>query len=192
MRQICKRCQLLHTKCTSHRRDGNPCLGAPVTGAEVCRMHGGSSPQVKAVVEQRKASDQAQKVIRRILDNPDAEPVDDALGALARLAGRLEHAVDEVGRRASELTSVGVITVAGGEQLRAELQLWDKLLGHLRSSLDALARHGFAERQVQLAEREADLLESVIRRVLEDLHLSAEQQAMVAEVVPRHLRAVAG
>jgi hypothetical protein len=50
---------------------------------------------------------------------------------------------------------------------------------------------GLAERQVRLAEQQGTLLASVIRAVLDDLDLSPEQAAKVAEVVPRHLRAVA-
>ncbi len=33
--------------CTATTRQGNPCKAPAVTGAMVCRMHGGSSPQVK-------------------------------------------------------------------------------------------------------------------------------------------------
>lgn len=51
---------------------------------------------------------------------------------------------------------------------------------------------GLAERQVRIAERQAEILVEVIRGVLADLHLTPEQSALVASVVPRHLRAVAG
>lgn len=33
--------------CGARARDGSPCKNAPVLGAKVCRMHGGSAPQVK-------------------------------------------------------------------------------------------------------------------------------------------------
>lgn len=50
---------------------------------------------------------------------------------------------------------------------------------------------GIAEREVRLAEKQGELLASVIRNVLGDLDLSSEQQERVPDVVGRHLRAVA-
>jgi hypothetical protein len=49
---------------------------------------------------------------------------------------------------------------------------------------------GLAERQVRLAERHGELLAQVIRGVLDELGLSAEQRQLVPEVVRRHLIAV--
>lgn len=50
---------------------------------------------------------------------------------------------------------------------------------------------GIAEREVRLAEKQGELLASVIRGVLGDLDLTEQQQGRVPEVVQRHLRAVA-
>jgi hypothetical protein len=174
----CAKCGQLHTRCGGHRkRDGQPCGRPPRTGAKVCPVHGGGAPQVKAAADRRVAEEQARKQINRILDDPDAAPVTDALGALARLAGRLEHAVDEIGRRASDLRSVGVQTVAGGEQLRAELQLWDKLLGHQVRSLDMLVKHGYAERQIAMAEREAEMHGQLVAVALDAAGVAGQARA---------------
>lgn len=175
--------------CGAKTRAGGTCRKP---GDPRCRFHGGASPQAIAARKRRAAEAEANAAVRQILDDPNAPPVADALDRLAHLAGRLEHAVDEVGRRASDLRSVGVQTHAGGEQLRAELVLWVKLLGLLQTSLDVLVRHGHAERQIELAEREGAMLAGVVRAILDDLGLSEGQRALVAEVVPRHLRAVAG
>jgi hypothetical protein len=43
---------------------------------------------------------------------------------------------------------------------------------------------------VRLDEQQAVLLLRAIRGILADLHLTGEQQAIVGEVVPRHLRAI--
>lgn len=50
---------------------------------------------------------------------------------------------------------------------------------------------GIAEREVRLAEKQGELLASVIRNVLGDLDLTPLQQERVPDVVGRHLRAVA-
>src|SRR3954467_731607 len=39
--------------CTAHRRDGMRCKGAPIKGATVCRLHGGSAPQVRDAARKR-------------------------------------------------------------------------------------------------------------------------------------------
>ena len=40
-------------KCRAHRRDGSPCSNPPMLGGYVCRMHGGSAPQVRAKAAER-------------------------------------------------------------------------------------------------------------------------------------------
>ena len=51
---------------------------------------------------------------------------------------------------------------------------------------------GVEERRVRLAESQGELVAGVIRAILSDLGLTVEQQALVGEVVPRHLRLLAG
>ena len=55
-------------KCTAHRQDGNPCTAYAIKGGSVCRVHGGSAPQVRAAA------------LRRLL-----EAVDPAAGELIRI-----------------------------------------------------------------------------------------------------------
>lgn len=41
-------------RCSAHsKRTGNPCTQPAIAGATVCRMHGGSAPQVKAAAKER-------------------------------------------------------------------------------------------------------------------------------------------
>lgn len=39
--------------CTAHRSDGQPCGAAAIAGGTVCRLHGGSAPQVRDAARQR-------------------------------------------------------------------------------------------------------------------------------------------
>lgn len=39
--------------CTARKRDGTPCRQAPLAGSVVCRMHGGSAPQVLRKSQER-------------------------------------------------------------------------------------------------------------------------------------------
>lgn len=40
-------------QCTAHRRDGAQCGSDAMKGTNVCRMHGGSAPQVRAAAQRR-------------------------------------------------------------------------------------------------------------------------------------------
>lgn len=130
-------------------------------------MHGGTAPQVKAKADRDAADADAAAAVRRILDDPDAAPVTDPIDRLARLAGRIEHAADAIGERVSALTAVGIVTAAGGEQLRAEVVLWEKLLGHLHGALNSLIRAGYMERQQAAAEQQAHLLGQIVAAALD-------------------------
>jgi hypothetical protein len=63
---------------------------------------------------------------------------------------------------------------------------------HLVKVCAEAIRAGVEERRVQLAEQQGAAVAEAIRRILCDLGLTAEQQTLVGEVVPRHLRAIAG
>ncbi|WP_277310415.1 hypothetical protein [Spongiactinospora sp. TRM90649] len=63
---------------------------------------------------------------------------------------------------------------------------------HLTEVCKTALAAGVAERQVRLAEQQGAMLADVIGRVLDALDLTPGQQARVAEVVPRELRAVSG
>jgi hypothetical protein len=72
------------------------------------------------------------------------------------------------------------------------LKLYQAERTHLVKVCAEAIRAGVEERRVKLAESQGALLVQVIRAILGDLDLSADQKAKVTEVVPRHLRAVAG
>lgn len=39
--------------CTAHKQNGQACKAPAIRGANVCRVHGGSAPQVKAAARRR-------------------------------------------------------------------------------------------------------------------------------------------
>lgn len=127
-----------------------------MAGQRVCRMHGGSAPQARAAADQRVAAEQAEISLRKLWVGLDqAERVTDPVASMERLAGALEQLVDEAGARVSALQHV-----AGGNltQLRAEVTLLERALGHLRGLLVDMARLGIAERQVELQQGQAELV----------------------------------
>ena len=43
--------------CTAHRRNGEPCRAPAINRATICRVHGGSAPQVKAKAHEVRLAD---------------------------------------------------------------------------------------------------------------------------------------
>lgn len=43
----------MKNRCTAHRKNGDQCKNAAIKGGNVCRVHGGSAPQVKAAALRR-------------------------------------------------------------------------------------------------------------------------------------------
>ncbi|NNN30735.1 hypothetical protein HLK59_10235 [Streptomyces sp. S3(2020)] len=68
------------------------------------------------------------------------------------------------------------------------LKLYQQERAHLVRVAEAAIRAGIEERRIKLAESQGMLIALAIRQILGDLHLTAEQQALVPVVVPRRLR----
>lgn len=145
------------------KQTGEQCRQRPIPGGTVCRFHGGSSPAVRAAAETRQAEAAAERAVKQLWVGLDqAAPVKDPVDLLARMAGALEQMTDVVGARVNDLQG----RVGAGEhltQLRAEVVLLDKLLGHLRQAGTDMARLGIAERQVELEQGRANLVEVAFR-----------------------------
>ena len=157
----CPKCNQEHDpeRCSAHNAQGRQCGKAPINGSTVCRTHGGSAPQVREKAQERQVVAAADASLRKLwvgLEN--AQPVKDPVASMERLAGALERMVDEAGAKGGELQHL-----AGGEhltQLRAEVVLLERALGHLRALLVDMARLGLAERQVELQQEQAQLVTS--------------------------------
>jgi hypothetical protein len=119
---------------------------------------------------------------------------------LAELVAGLDHG--GVGYRREDTEDGGVVYVplSGLKQLSRDgkfekpsvwLEIYTQERRHLREVCRDAIGAGIEERRVELAEQQGAMLVSVIRAILGDLHLSPEQTAMISEVVPRRLRAVA-
>ena len=117
----------------------------------------------------------------------EAPPIIDSVAALQKLTGILMKAFEDAGARVNALSSVGIETKAGGEQLRAEIQLWEKLIGHLRASLVDMARLNLDERALQLDERRADLMATQLfwfmAQQAAELKFTARQKELTKEMM---------
>lgn len=196
----CRRCGQKHdpTKCAGHsKRSGAPCRKAPMKNQDVCRNHGGASPQARGAAERRGALAIARaEVIERALPT-DVDPHTALLDELRRTSGwvlYLESKVDELDEK--DLTWGVTRRKFGGDDhgttKEAKPNAWYVLLTaerkHLLDVANACVKAGIEQRRIQLAEDQGRLIAGAIQQILGRLMLTAEQLALVPEVVPTVLR----
>jgi hypothetical protein len=100
-------------------------------------------------------------------------------GGLAALVGNTYGAAKDVG------------VYVTGEAIRGLADLEAKERERCANFASKAVAAGLNERMVRLAERQGELLAQVIRGVLDELGLSAEQKQLAPKVVRRHLAAAA-
>lgn len=175
-------------KCGAKNRAGEPCQlpegwGTPYDVGR-CRKHGGNTPNG---VKHAQTLTAAQEV-RRFALPVKVDPSDALLQQIHATAGwvaYLEACIDRDGE-----SSLFVPTI-NGEAPSAVLSLLTEQRKQLVAYCTAAIRAGVEERRVRLAERQGDLIVTLVRGILDDLQLTPEQQALVPDVVPRHLRSIA-
>lgn len=166
------------------KRSGKRCKRLPSVGLDKCSMHAGVSKERRQV-----AASAAQLNLE--LARLDLAPVENPLIEMGRVAAQVLWFKDRVAERVNQLTSIRYST-DGGEQLRAEVALFERALDRCEKFLTAMAKLNIDERLARIEEQQSDLITFAVTAALEELGLSAEQQAEARRGVARHLRAVPG
>lgn len=215
----CPRCGQAHERCAGHNRAGNPCKKHPLEHQRVCELHGGKSPRALAAATRKGQEIAAREAVATYGLPVDISPTEALLEEVRWTAGHVQwlrarvqeletaalvwgttrtetevsasqnHADNDEVPDASTLPSDKVIQTA---RPTVWLDLYDRERKHLIAVCSAALKAGVEERRVRLAESQGELVAGAIRAILTDLGLTAEQQARVSEVVPRHLRLLAG
>jgi len=184
-------------------------------------MHGGMASQAKAAAVRRVEEEAARAATVTFGLPVDISPTDALLEEVRWTAGHvqwLRARVQELEQGAvvwgttrtetevggslkidldadGDVTGVGsapsnkIVQTAGAS---VWLDLYDRERHHLVAVCAAAIKAGVEERHVRLVESQGALVADAIRAILADLCLSAGQEALVSEVVPRHLRLLAG
>jgi hypothetical protein len=180
-----------------HDAEGNELCTRPAgwgtdhPGHGPCKLHGGNTTShVTAGVVAM-----AESAVKTFGLSREIDPRDALLEEVYRTAG----AVDWLAKQVQALDTASVVwgrteETDEGVKHKAAPNVWVQLYQQERAHLVRVAKEaiaaGIEERKVRLAEQQGAMLASVIKAVLADLDLTADQQARVPEVVPRHLRAV--
>lgn len=172
------------------RRRTRPCKLWAMKGLTVCWRHGGSNPTTRAAGERRVAEDKVMKKALQLANLFDVTPVDNPLEALAQHVGeeiRLKDVLALIVADLEELRYKGAV----GEQIRAEITLYERALDRVGTRLTAYARLNIDERLAVIQEKQAEAIIHAIDAALAHAGITGPAAAEAKQVAARHLRSVA-
>lgn len=200
-------------RCGAKSKSGSICQHAVREEGQKCWMHGGSkskSPgrRAKYIREKRdedRAAAEASLRMKKFVD--EAEPIHPAevlLEQVRRQSGVVAYwraRVHELDLEELEWSTKTVTTETGAFNREEKVMAADAHIAYrlFQEAEDRLAdyatralRAGVEERMVQVAEGQGEMVAQVIKAVLGDLQLTAEQSQTAATVIPMRLRELTG
>jgi hypothetical protein len=164
------------SQCGAKTRLGQPCRRPALAGATRCRMHGGASPQARQKAHLRLVEREARQVLDR---EGIIAPLVDPLSALQELAG---EALELKRYFADRLSALEQLRYEGraGEQLRAEVALFERALDRAQKFALDLAKLGLESRLVAVTEQQGQLIARCVQAALESCGLSDRQDVLAA------------
>lgn len=165
--------------------------GTDHPGIGRCKNHGGSTPNHRRAAAREQARRTAQEALE-LLGREGVTPVANPLEALANLAGEIVATKDIFRERVAQLREEAwrYSDAKGGEQLRAEIAMYERALDRSARVLADIARLKIDERLTAITEQQGQMLASVVVAVLERLDLG-ERAAEVRELVAVELERLA-
>ncbi|MFF3151818.1 hypothetical protein [Streptomyces sp. NPDC057910] len=129
--------------------------------------------------------------LNRLLVGTGAAPVDNPLRALAALAGEMVALKDGLAALVRKL-DVDEIRYKGGagEQIRAEVILYERALERTGQLLVNIARLNIDDRLAAIEERQADAVITAIEVALASVGVRGEEAIEAKKIAARHLRSV--
>lgn len=171
-------------------------------------MHGGRAPQVKAAAALRLEGAAAERACEELGLAVPVSPAAALLDSLAHAYGRVLYLRRKEAALGDELTwgqtkqVVKTTQAQGGTpgqptieiHQEARVSIYTRLLqdaeDRVKAIAEAILRAGVEERQTRVSEVMVAQFSQALDGIFADLHLTAEQVALIPETVPRRLRAL--
>src|SRR4051812_47799377 len=115
-------------RCTARKRSGDPCGGYAMHGSLVCAQHGGLLPPVKQAAAKRIAEASVRREISSMRDIPPLTGIGDVYAELLEIAASNRQWRLLLQERVSYLDSLGKSSKYTGEQIKADVQLFERAL----------------------------------------------------------------
>lgn len=170
------------------KASGERCPQYAIKGGTVCYHHGGAAKQVREKANMRLATQKIEKNVEAVLAHEGITAIEDPLAELGKLASASTAMMQALGARVNALKELAQLDFKGSLDLKVEVGLYERAMDRTHRLLDSLVKHGYAERQITIAENEALLVAGVIRRVVSALGLTAEQQATAQTLLAEEFR----
>lgn len=182
--------------CGGKKRQGSGTCTRPAgwgtdhPGIGRCKLHGGSTPNHRKHAARVEAEVLAQAMRDELVASMDELVEIDYRDAVLIELSRSQAWVNWLNRLVVTSTDLKQVDMSGKfERPSVWYELLAKERGHLLDVIKTAGTLGIEERRIRLAERQGELIVDVVRRILDGLGLSADQQALVPHVVGRELRA---
>lgn len=159
------------------------CKKHPLKDQKRCQLHGGKAPRAQA----KAAEVQAERKLRKVLDDLEITPIENPLTALAGLAGEVVRWKELLASRVGAMESLGY-SGENGEQIKAEVQLYERSMDRAVSVLDKIARLDIDGRLAAIDEQRALMVEKAIEAAFDALDLPLDQRQRAWGAVAIHLR----
>lgn len=175
------------------RSTGKPCgrpagSGTSHPGHGKCKTHGGNIPGAAAKSERALADAMARVWIGQVVDAP---PIDNPFKALAILAGECWAWKDVCSERLRSLNTVGYEGVTG-EQVRADVVVWERALDRCNAVLAGIARLKIDERLARIEQDKADMVIRAIEAALKAARVPPERIPLARRQAAAQLRMIDG
>jgi hypothetical protein len=177
-------------RCTGNaKKTGGRCVQWALKGQHVCGKHGGKTPAALKAAARRIAEVKLNEQANRLLVQVGAEPVDNPLTALAQLVGEVLAFKNALGAKVNELDEIRY-QLGAGEQLRAEVALYERAIDRAGTLLANIARLNIDERLAAITEKQAEAVLRAIDAALIAAGVTGDSAVAAKQVAARHLRAV--
>lgn len=166
-----------------------PCKRAPLLGQTRCRQHGGIHKNTESARRRELTERKINAAVRKL----KITPVEDPLSALKMLAGEVLAWKNEMSRHVGTLEQVRYRAGDGGEQIRGEIQLFERAMDRCASVLTAIAKLNIDERLAAISEQQAQMLAAALFAAFDEAGLGITdtvQKKAVAKAFHQRLRLV--
>lgn len=159
-----------------------------MNGGKVCRMHGGSAPQVKAAAARNLVETEVKATVLRIGSHA---PITDPLGALGEVAGEVLAVKNYLRKMVDSIEgSMRTTDDKNAEQMRAEMTAYSASLRDAVQTLAIIAKLNIDERLARIEEAKKAMIIEALRRAWAEMGIGGEAQTRGMATFSRHLRVV--
>lgn len=174
------------------RRSGGPCQhaagwGTPHVGSGPCKIHGGCLPNVIKHHQDKLLDADAKLLFGQIVDET---PVTNPLPMFAELAGKVMGWMRTFDKLTRDLDSPRYAGMTG-EQIRGEVQLFERAMDRANNVLATYARLNIDDRLARITEAQQQMVVNAIEAALNAANVTGQQAIEAKKAAARQLRIVA-